>query len=318
LILGIESTAHTISIGIVNKDADVLFLKSMRVDPPNGGIYPTEAAEEHCSNAIKILEEIKLKIDLKSITQVSYAMGPGLPNCLRVGATLARSISQSLKIPLVPVNHCKAHIEIAHKTSKLKESEVIAMYASGGNTQIILCDFEKLRYTILSETIDIGIGNMLDKFGRHCGLPFYAGPIIEKKAKNATTLHTLPKCIKGNNFIFSGCLTAAKSLYDKFPEDFDNICYSIQYSSFSALQENLTKILNQKSLPVYLVGGVACNDLLSNIIKETCDAYSVPYWRPPKHLAVDNGAMIAWSGNIHKAEKVDILKSKINPYLLYD
>ena len=98
--------------------------------------------------------------------------------CLRIGAAAARTISTQLDIPLIGVNHCVAHIEIGREQCGCDDP--ILLYVSGGNTQVI-ARLEG-RYRVLGETLDIGIGNMLDKFARKHGIPFPGGPVIEQKA----------------------------------------------------------------------------------------------------------------------------------------
>ena len=102
------------------------------------------------------------------VTAIAYSQGPGLGPCLRVGANVSRALSQQWNIPLVGVNHCVAHIEIGRNQTGCVDP--VLLYVSGGNTQVIARAGE--RYQVLGETLDIGIGNMLDKFARTQGLAF--------------------------------------------------------------------------------------------------------------------------------------------------
>src|SRR5207245_804874 len=86
-----------------------------------------------------------------------------------------------LDIPILGVNHCVAHLEIGRGVTDAKDP--VLLYVSGGNTQVIA--FARGRYRVFGETLDIGIGNMLDKFARECGLAFPGGPILEKLAAMA-------------------------------------------------------------------------------------------------------------------------------------
>ena len=108
-------------------------------------------------------------------------------------------------MPIVGVNHCIAHLEIGRIKTEAKDP--VLLYASGGNTQVIA--FANGRYRIFGETLDIGIGNMFDKLGREIGLGYYAGPKIEKAAKEGSKLLDLPYSVKGMDMAFSGILTAA-------------------------------------------------------------------------------------------------------------
>ena len=119
------------------------------------------------------------QISTDELIAIAFSQGPGLGPCLRIGAAVARSLAHRLNIPLVGVNHCVAHIEIGREVCGCDDP--VLLYVSGGNTQIIA----RLsgRYRVLGETLDIGIGNMLDKFAREHGIPFPGGPVIEQLAR---------------------------------------------------------------------------------------------------------------------------------------
>ena len=69
------------------------------------------------------------------VEAIAFSQGPGLGPCLRAGATVARMLSLAWDRPLVPVNHCVAHVEIARVLSGMDDP--LLLYASGGNTQVI-------------------------------------------------------------------------------------------------------------------------------------------------------------------------------------
>ncbi|SVD56179.1 uncharacterized protein METZ01_LOCUS409033, partial [marine metagenome] len=145
--------------------------------PEEGGIHPREAANHHSETLPGLfkaaLEEAKL--EPKDISLVSYARGPGLGPCLRTGATAARAFAYSHNIPLLGVNHCVAHLEIGILEGA---KDPVLLYLSGGNTQVIA--YAAGRFRVFGETLDIGIGNGLDKFAREAGMGFPGGPKLEK------------------------------------------------------------------------------------------------------------------------------------------
>ncbi len=170
LALGIEGTAHTIGVGIVDEDCRVLANVYDMVKPEKGGIHPREAANHHAELAAPMIRKAAetAGIRLDDLDVVTFSQGPGLGPCLRTVATAARALSLSLGIPLVGVNHCVAHLEIGRGLTGCRDPALL--YVSGGNTQVIA--YARGRYRVFGETLDIGIGNMLDKFGREVGLPF--------------------------------------------------------------------------------------------------------------------------------------------------
>ena len=183
ICLGIEGTAHTIGVGIVDQDCKVLANSSKMIDGSKGGIHPREAANHHSENIVPLMHEAVAKagIEYSDIGLVSFSQGPGLGPCLRTAATAARALSLTLGVDIMGVNHCVAHLEIGRKVTGCKDPTLL--YASGGNTQVIA--FSGGRYRVFGETLDVGIGNMIDKFGRSIGLPFPSGPQLEKLAKES-------------------------------------------------------------------------------------------------------------------------------------
>ncbi|MEL0101318.1 MAG: tRNA (adenosine(37)-N6)-threonylcarbamoyltransferase complex transferase subunit TsaD, partial [Euryarchaeota archaeon] len=262
--LGIESTAHTFSFGLVDPDGVPIPSVSDTIRPTEGGIHPREAADHHVEYSSQLFGRLLRDNNLTSmdISGVAYSQGPGMGACLRIGAAAARTISSKLKVPLIGVNHCVAHIEIGRQQCGCDDP--ILLYVSGGNTQVIA----RLdsRYRVLGETLDIGIGNMLDKFARNHGIPFPGGPQIEKAAlrwkeenPNPSIVGLeLPYAVHGMDLTFSGLLTAANKLVQK-GHPFDAVCWSLQEHAFAACIEVAERALaHTGKSEILLGGGVAC------------------------------------------------------------
>ena len=296
ITLGIEGTAHTLGVGVVDSEKKVLSNIIDMYRPPEGGLHPREAANHHtdvvASTITKAVEEAG--ISLKDVDLVSFSMGPGLGPCLRVAATAARSLSSRLGIPILGVNHCIAHIEIGNATTGCNDPALL--YASGGNTQIIA--YSDGRYRIFGETHDVGVGNMLDKLGRELGLGFYAGPTIEKLAKEGDKLLELPYSVKGMDIAFSGIMTAALTLKKKGCR-LEDIAYSVQETAFAMLTEVTERAMAHIGKDeVLLGGGVAQNKRLQEMVSTMVEDRGAVMFVPDRRLCMDNGAMIAWLGNI--------------------
>jgi N6-L-threonylcarbamoyladenine synthase len=298
--LGIEGTAHTVGVGIVDEDASILSNEIKMYRPEKGGIHPREAANHHAEKVVPLVEKAVLSagIEFDDIDVVSFSQGPGLGPCLRTVATAARSLALSLSKPIVGVNHCIAHLEIG--VASTGATDPVLLYASGGNTQVIA--FANGRYRIFGETLDIGIGNMLDKLGREIGLGYYAGPLIEKKALGGKALIDLPYSVKGMDMAFSGILTAALNHYSK-GESEEDICFSVQETCFAMLTEVTERAMAHVEIEeVLLGGGVVQNKRLQEMVREMACQRGAEMFVPEAKLCVDNGAMIAWTGMLmHKA-----------------
>lgn len=308
IALGIESTAHTFGAGVV-KDGEVLSnVRDMYV-PEEGGIHPREAADHHVEKGAEVVRKAlsEASVDEGDLDLVAFARGPGLGPCLRVGATIARVISLKNRIPILGVNHCVAHLEIG---STLGCEDPVLLYTSGANTQIIA--YVRGRYRVLGETLDIGVGNMLDKLGREVGIPFPAGPRIEKLARGESIpgvwegdpeygqpdIIELPYSVKGMDVSFSGLMTSALNHF-KRGVDLPVICRSVQETAFSMLYEVSERAMAHiGSEELLLGGGVACNSRLKEMADIMTRERGGRSYAPSPPLAVDNGAMMAYLGEI--------------------
>jgi N6-L-threonylcarbamoyladenine synthase/N6-L-threonylcarbamoyladenine synthase/protein kinase Bud32 len=296
--LGIEGTAHTIGIGIVEDIENKCNILSNIIKiyrPEKGGIHPREAANHHTLYIADLIEESvrQAPIDFSEIDLISFSKGPGLGPCLRTAATAARALSLSLDKPIIGVNHCVAHLEIGRGTLQDCQDPVL-LYTSGANTQIIA--FSDGRYLVFGETLDIGIGNCLDKFGRTIGLDFPCGPEVERLAEKGREYFEHPYSIKGMDIAFSGLLTAAEQYYQRGKE-IEDICYSIQETTFAALTEVTERAMaHTEKQEVLLGGGVASNKRLRTMVETMAKERNAWFFVPSKDLCIDNGAMIAWLG----------------------
>jgi len=322
-VLGIESTAHTFSMGMVNSKGVPTPSVSSMLQPKEGGIHPREAADHHADISKNVLEELLSKEELK-ISAVAFSQGPGLAPCLRVGASVARSIATTLDVPLIGVNHCVAHIEIGREQCNCDDP--VLLYVSGGNTQVISKVGD--RYRVLGETLDVGIGNMLDKFARINGMAFPGGPKIEKLAAEWLENNPnpsmegleLPYAVHGMDLQFSGLYTAAKHMVEKGTE-LGAVCWSLQEHAFAASVEVAERALaHTGKTEILLGGGVACNTRLREMVSQMAEGRGGSAHVPDRMFCVDNGAMIARLGWLHlkENEQTTLENSAVNPQLRTD
>ncbi|MBI5872212.1 N(6)-L-threonylcarbamoyladenine synthase Kae1 [archaeon] len=293
ICLGIESTAHTLGVGIMDSKGKVLANEKDSYTTQSGGIVPIQAAKHHEEVFNEILKRAldKSKVNLKEVNLISIANGPGLAPCLLVGLKKAKGLAKLLEVPLVGVNHCIAHLEIGKLFSNAKDP--IFVFTSGANTQIIA--HEGGRYRVFGECLSIAIGNALDKFGRAVGLGFPAGQKIEELAKRGEYIE-LPYRVKGMDVDFSGIVTKAVELFKK-GKKIEDLCFSLQETCFAMLTEVTERALahcdKQEAL---LIGGVAANQRFCLMLSEMCKAREARFYAAPLEYAGDQGAMIAWQG----------------------
>jgi universal protein Kae1 len=315
LCLGIESTAHTFGIAILDGKGAVLANVSDTYKTEKGGIIPVEAAKHHEDVKDKLLQLAleNAKIELKDINLIAYSKSPGLAPCLKRGLEFAKELAKKSSKPIIGVNHCIAHLEIGRLKTQAKDP--VLLYASGANTQIIA--YASGKYRIFGETLDIGTGNFIDSFAREAGLGFPGGPKIAELADKATSknLIELPYSVKGMDVSFSGLLTNLNQKL-KSGASLENLSYSLQETAFAMLIEVAERAMaHLGKAELLLGGGVACNKRLQEMAKKMCEERDAKFFCPEKQFLVDNAAMIAWLGILmHKSgEKLKIEDADFNP-----
>ncbi len=321
LCLGIESTAHTFSVGIMDDQGRVLSLVSDTYKPQTGGLKPVDVVEHHYTVFDRVLNQAisKANIEFTNLGLIAFSQGPGLGPCLRVGAAIARSLSLKLNIPIVGVNHCIAHVEIGRLLCNVDDP--VTVYVSGGNT--IISAFDSGMYQVFGETLDLAIGNMIDMVARDHGIPHPGGPKIEKIAKGGSNYINLPYIVKGMDLSFSGLYTAiwkqaqiqekSNEINKNYQED---LFYSLQETAFSMLAEVSERaIAHTEKKSVLVTGGVAANKRLQEMITYISNEHNIDFHVVPLKYAGDNGAMIAWTGILQfkSSNIVEISETKILP-----
>lgn len=313
VIVGVESTAHTFGIGIV-KDGKVIANIKDTYTTKSGGIIPKEAAKHHreIKNRIYFGTLEQAGINEKDVDAVAFSQGPGLAPCLLEGMKFAKELALKLKKPIVPVNHCISHLEIGKITGA---KDPVMLYVSGANTQIIA--YSANRYRIFGETLDLGVGNFIDTFARIMNIGFPGGPAVQKLASQGKNYIELPYVVKGMDISLSGILTNLKQKFESGKYSKEDLCFSMQETVFAMLVETAERALaHTGKKELMLGGGVACNTRLQSMCRIMCEERGAKLFVPENALLVDNGAMIAFLGEImfnkgikvpyNKIEEIDI------------
>ncbi|XP_068142208.1 probable tRNA N6-adenosine threonylcarbamoyltransferase [Drosophila tropicalis] len=314
--LGIEGSANKIGIGII-RDGEVLAnVRRTYITPPGEGFLPKETAKHHREAILSLVRESlkEAQLEPKDLDVICYTKGPGMAPPLLVGAIVARTLSLLWEKPLLGVNHCIGHIEMGRFITKAQNP--IVLYVSGGNTQVIA--YSNQRYRIFGETIDIAVGNCLDRFARIIKLSNDPSPgyNIEQLAKLGTNYIKLPYVVKGMDVSFSGILSHIEELAEpnkrknkrkKATDDItdegevsyskEDLCYSLQETIFAMLVEITERAMAHcESQEVLIVGGVGCNERLQEMMRIMCQERGGKLFATDERYCIDNGLMIAHAG----------------------
>lgn len=335
VILGIESSCDDTSAGII-KDGILLsnIVAGQAVHQAYGGVVPELASRAHQQNIVPVVHEALKKAGVfkEEISAVAFTRGPGLMGSLLVGNFFAKGFARSLNIPLIEVNHLKAHV-LAHfiqeKGESVKQPEFpfLCLLVSGGNSQIILVhSYDKME--VLGQTIDDAAGEAIDKCSKIMGLGYPGGPVIDQLARrgNPKAYSFNKPRLQGLDYSFSGLKTSfLYSLRDWMKEDPDfiehhreDLAASLEATVVEILMEKLRKAAKQYNIRhVAVAGGVSANTGLRNAFHVHAKNYGWKIYIPKFGYTTDNAAMIAMAGYFKYQDK-DFCSIDLPPYSRVD
>ncbi|XP_012284992.1 probable tRNA N6-adenosine threonylcarbamoyltransferase [Orussus abietinus] len=299
--IGLEGSANKLGIGIIRDDQVLANVRYTYITPPGEGFMPRETAQHHRKHVLTVLRKAldDASVTMKEIDVVCYTKGPGMAPPLIVVALVARTIAQLHNKPIVGVNHCIGHIEMGRLITGCKNPTVL--YVSGGNTQVIA--YSRQRYRIFGETIDIAVGNCLDRFARLLKLSNDPSPgyNIEQFAKRGKNMVPLPYVVKGMDVSFSGILSYIEDHLNRWLSSGEfckeDLCFSLQETVFAMLIEITERAMaHTGSSEVLIVGGVGCNEKLQNMMETMCKERGAVVHSSDERFCIDNGVMIAVAG----------------------
>lgn len=330
IAIGLEGSANKLGVGVIyqpalSKDASTTamakhistthpaqILANIRHTynaPPGEGFLPKDTAMHHRAHVASLVRQclVEACISIDDVDCICYTKGPGMGAPLQSVAVAARTLSLLWNKPLVGVNHCVGHIEMGREITGA--TNPVVLYVSGGNTQVIA--YSTQRYRIFGETLDIAVGNCLDRFARTLNIPNDPAPgyNIEQLAKKGKVLLDLPYAVKGMDCSFSGILARvdeyaaqmkAGTLKDPVtgaaitPAD---LCFSLQETVFSMLVEITERAMaHVGSQQVLIVGGVGCNERVQEMMGIMAQERGGSVYATDERFCIDNGIMIAHAG----------------------
>ncbi|KAL2889507.1 tRNA N6-adenosine threonylcarbamoyltransferase [Ceratocystis lukuohia] len=309
MALGCEGSANKLGIGVILHEGDpsnpkVTILSNVRdtyISPPGQGFLPKDTAAHHrdmfVTVALKALAAAG--VSPRDLDCICFTQGPGMGAPLSGVAVGARSLALLWDKPLVGVNHCVGHIEMGRAITGA--TNPVVLYVSGGNTQVIA--YAEHRYRIFGETLDIAVGNCLDRFARTLNISNDPAPgyNIEQLAKKGSRLLDLPYAVKGMDCSFSGILAAADILASQMKTDSsitpEDLCFTLQETIFSMLVEITERAMaHVGSHQVLIVGGVGCNERLQEMMGLMAKERGGSVYATDERFCIDNGIMIAHAG----------------------
>jgi len=338
-ILGIETSCDETS-GAVLCGGQVCsnVVSSQRCHTLFGGVVPELASREHERLIVSIVDAAvtESNITKNELDVIAATAGPGLIGAVMVGLCFAQGMAYALNIPFVPINHIEAHIFSPFidegRSDKAPEGAFVSLTVSGGHTLLSVVA-QDLSYKVIGRTLDDAAGEAFDKTGKMLGLPYPAGPVIDKLAeKGDPAFHQFPRALtsqsqtsksyNGNfDFSFSGLKTSVLTWLQKQTPEFieshkADIAASIQDAIVSVLVEKtISAARNNRIKAVAMAGGVSANSALRKAMKKACDKAGMTLHVPGAVYSTDNAAMIATLAGLKLSKGMKAERSyNIAPY----
>ena len=310
LTLGIETSCDETSVSVTDgrNVLSNIVSSSVHLHKKYGGVVPEIASRFHVEYILEVLDEA-LKSSgkrLKDIELIAVTNGPGLVGALLTGVSLAKSLSLSLHLPMIGVNHVLSHLYSAFLSDGEKPGfPFIGLVVSGGHTALFYCR-DSYKQKLLSQTQDDAVGEAFDKVAKILGLGYPGGPVVERTAKLSKDggRVKLPKTFLGKDsldFSFSGIKTAvlyyARASKNKDDEAAD-ICYSFQETVIDELVEKTMRAAEMHKVKNIVVGGgVAANTSLREKFTDAARfSGGVKVYFPERRYCMDNAAMVGVLG----------------------
>lgn len=318
MILALESSCDESAVALFDPERGIVgewIHSQIALHERHGGVVPDLATREHLRHFGSLLERAQKQAEFSAITEVAVTQGPGLAACLAMGGAAAKALALACHVPLIGVNHLRAHAwspfiaihaaapaEFANRRHLLLPH--LGLIASGGNT-LLFAMAEHGGITVLASTKDDAAGEALDKGAKLLGLGYPGGPLIEKIAAGGRAdAFDFPR---GNgprselDFSFSGLKTSLRYRVEKMGLDevagcLPDLCASYQQAVIDSLLRKTRAALGQRGWrSLGLSGGVANNGVLRRAMAAEATRAGVEFLAAKPIHTGDNAGMIGFA-----------------------
>ena len=312
ILLAIETSCDETSAAVV-RDGKILsnaVSSQIQLHAEYGGVVPELAAREHLKNLLPVARTAlrEANVLVEQLDAVAATQGPGLPNALLIGLKAAQAMAFALNKPFVGVNHHEAHLYSPWISGNPPRADFanfqpnLSLIVSGGHTLLVLVETE-LKHRVLGGTIDDAAGECFDKTGKLIGLPYPAGPEIDRLSEQGNAkAFNFPRPLlhdASDDFSFSGLKTSVRYFIRDHPALLDDpqkvrdLCASVQAAIVEVLVTKTIRAAKRCDVRhVTASGGVTCNRALRNELARACERSGFTLRLAEKQLCTDNAAMI--------------------------
>ena len=276
VVIGLDTSCYTTSVAAVTVDGQVLAScrKLLPVKAGERGLRQSEGVFIHVRQLPERLEELKEHVQGCEIVAVCASRQPrdeeeSYMPVFQVGDAQARGLAAMLGVPCFASTHQRGHVAAAMVDSGVEEGDLLAVHLSGGTTELLSLRGDAL--TLLGGTLDLHAGQLVDRVGVALGLPFPAGPHLEKLAVAGVSEAKLPANLADGDLHchFSGAETQVQRWIKQGEMPRENIAREV----YDLLARTVSRMILAGSRDtgirqVLIAGGVASSALFRQLVTE--------------------------------------------------
>jgi N6-L-threonylcarbamoyladenine synthase len=311
-LLAFETSCDETSAAVIQQGRVLANVVSsqVRLHSEYGGVVPELAAREHLRNFLPVAHAAlqKAGVEPGQLEAVAATQGPGLPNALLVGLKAAQAVAFVLRRPFLGIQHHEAHLYSAWIQGRPPAADFstfepnVSLIASGGHTMLVHVESE-LKHHLLGSTLDDAAGECFDKTGKLMGLPYPAGPEIDRLAERGNPrAFDFPRPMlneANDDFSFSGLKTSVRYFLRDRPDLLNqhqalcDLCASVQQAIVEVLVGKTIRAARRLGVSMVTAsGGVTCNGALRRQLEDACKRHKLKLRLAERAFCTDNAAMI--------------------------
>jgi N6-L-threonylcarbamoyladenine synthase len=192
--------------------------------------------------------------------------------CFLVGELAAEAAAMNGELPVHRFSHQAGHIAAAlYSVGRLDllTGPFLAFHLSGGTTEGVLVTPDRetvIRCAPGSVSLDLKAGQAVDRVGAMLGLPFPAGPALDKLSLQSDRQFRVRASAKADNISLSGIENRCRDMCERGEAPCDVARFALDSIAAALLHMIDALKAAHGDLPAVFAGGVMSNTLLRNAV----------------------------------------------------
>jgi N6-L-threonylcarbamoyladenine synthase len=286
IILGIDTSNYTTSVALMYDDGELIanIKRPLKVNDGERGLRQSDAVFAHIKNMPSAMEEAREYLEGRSPSAIGVSARPrnvdgSYMPCFLSGVAVAEGIAASLGAPLYKFSHQCGHVMAALYSSdseELMKDRFAAFHISGGTTELLIVKGSETGFDaeLVGGTKDLNAGQIIDRIGVFLGMPFPAGPHLERAAlEYSGKIPSKKVSVEGTYANLSGLENMAHKLYEDTGDTAKVAAFVFEYLGNSIVKMCEGLIEKYGNMPFVFAGGVMCNSIIKAKLKSHFDAH---------------------------------------------